>query len=84
MLTTFCVVTIFGAAVFSPGCSLLSHEAPTEDADKAAGLFFQRLNNNEYDKIYDDAAKRFRTNKTKASCDRQPEGTHGEREGARL
>ena len=59
------LATIFGAAVLSPGCSLLSHEAPTEDADKAAGLFFQRLNNNEYDKIYDDSAKRFRANKTR-------------------
>jgi hypothetical protein len=63
MLRLIMLVTIVGAAVLSPGCSLLSHEAPTEDADKAAGLFFQRLNNNQYDKIYDDAAKRFRTNK---------------------
>ena len=63
MYRHFAVVSFVILALTGAGCSLLSHEAPTEDADKAAGLFFQRLNNNEYDKIYDDAAKRFRTNK---------------------
>ena len=63
MYRHFAVVSLVLLALAGAGCSLLSHEAPTEDADKAAGLFFQRLNNNEYDKIYDDAAKRFRTNK---------------------
>ena len=63
MYRHFAVVSLVLLALAGAGCSLLSHEAPTEDADKAAALFFQRLNNNEYDKIYDDAAKRFRTNK---------------------
>jgi len=63
MYRHFAVVSFLVLALAGAGCSLLSHEAPTEDADKAAALFFQRLNNNEYDKIYDDAAKRFRTNK---------------------
>jgi hypothetical protein len=47
------------------GCSLLSHEAPSEDIDKAAALFFQRLGNEEYDAIYNDAAKGFQANKTR-------------------
>ena len=53
-------------AVFSAGCSLLSHEAPNEDIDKAAALFFQRLDNRQYDAIYNDAGKSLRTNKTRA------------------
>jgi hypothetical protein len=42
------------------GCSLLSHEAPSEDVDKAAALFFQRFGNQEYETIYNDAAKGFK------------------------
>jgi hypothetical protein len=53
-------------AVFSAGCSLLSHEAPNEDVDKAAALFFQRLDKGEYDAIYNDAGKSLRQNKTRA------------------
>ena len=45
------------------GCSLLSHQAPTEDVDKATGLFFQRLDHQDFNKIYDDCSKRFKTNK---------------------
>lgn len=58
------IVLVF-LALAPSGCSLLSHEAPTEDADKAAALFFQRLDRQEYDVIYDDAARRFRANKTR-------------------
>ncbi|HXU37741.1 MAG TPA: hypothetical protein VN937_15370 [Blastocatellia bacterium] len=47
------------------GCSVLSHKAPTEDVDKAAGLFFQRLDNQDFNAIYDDCSKRFKTNKPK-------------------
>jgi hypothetical protein len=65
MYRQFAIVSFAFLALASAGCSLLSHEAPTEDADKAAALFFQRLNNGEYDAIYDDAAKRFRANKTR-------------------
>jgi hypothetical protein len=45
------------------GCSLLSHEAPTEDVDKAAALFFQRLDNQDLNGIYEDCSARFKTNK---------------------
>ena len=61
-------LTIIGFVFFvlsNVGCSVLSHEAPTEDADKAAALFFQRLDNQQYDEIYDDAASRFKANKTR-------------------
>lgn len=47
------------------GCSLLSHEAPAEDIDKAAALFFQRLGNGEYGPIYDDASKPLKENQTR-------------------
>lgn len=47
------------------GCALLSHEAPAEDVDKAATLFFQRLDKGEYDTIYNDAAKKFKANKSR-------------------
>ena len=47
------------------GCSLLSHEAPPEDIDKAAALFFQRFGNEEYDTIYNDAAKGFKDSQTR-------------------
>ncbi|HXG65314.1 MAG TPA: hypothetical protein VNO70_09405 [Blastocatellia bacterium] len=40
-------------------------EAPTEDVDKAAALFFQRLNAAEYDAIYDDSAKHFKEQNTR-------------------
>ena len=51
--------------VFVSGCALRSHEAPPEDVDKAATLFFQRLNAAEYETIYKDTAKKFKQNKTK-------------------
>jgi hypothetical protein len=47
------------------GCALLSHEAPPEDVDKAAGLFFERLKGAEYDAIFNDAAPFFKKNKTR-------------------
>jgi hypothetical protein len=49
-------------SVFMAGCS---HQAPPEDVDKAAALFFQRLNDAEYDAIYKDASAQFKTNKTR-------------------
>jgi hypothetical protein len=51
------VFFVFLMLILPVGCALLSHEAPTEDIDKAASLFFQRFRNEEYDTIYDDAAK---------------------------
>ena len=52
-------------SIWLGGCSLLPHEAPTEDIDKATGLFVQRLNAAEYDAIYKDAAKKFKENQPK-------------------
>jgi hypothetical protein len=49
----------------SAGCSILSREAPPEDIDKAAALFFQRFGNEQYDVIYNDAAKAFKDNQTR-------------------
>ena len=53
-------------AVLLGGCTLLSHEAPLEDVDKAAMLFFQRLDNQQYDAIYNDSATGFKQKKTRA------------------
>lgn len=52
-------------AIASTGCSLLSHEAPPEDVDKAAALLFQRLDKSDFDAIYNDLSKRFKKNKTR-------------------
>lgn len=65
MLRLFAFITITFLVLPHTGCSVLSHEAPTEDADKAAALFFQRLDKQEYDVIYDDTSKRFKENKTR-------------------
>ena len=46
------------------GCSLRS-EAPIEDVDKAAGLFYQRLGDADYDAIYKDTAEGFKQKKTR-------------------
>ncbi|MFY9556859.1 MAG: hypothetical protein WAV20_13365 [Blastocatellia bacterium] len=57
------LVITFVIALLVSGCSVLSHEAPIEDVDKAAGLFFQRLDKGEYDLIYEDASMKFKENK---------------------
>ena len=60
------VLFFFSSVLLLPlGCSLLSHEAPPEDIDKAAALFFQRFGNEEYDTIYNDAAKGFKDSQTR-------------------
>lgn len=41
-------------------------EAPPEDIDKAAGLFYQRLAEADYDAIYEDTAKGFKDTKSRA------------------
>ena len=56
---------MFSIALAPAGCSLLSHEAPNDDVDKAAALFFQRLGNQEYDTIYNDVAKGFKDSQTR-------------------
>jgi hypothetical protein len=65
MLRRLGILVILSLFLLPVGCSLLSHEAPNEDVDKAAALFFQRFSNEEYDKIYDDAAKGFKDNQTR-------------------
>src|SRR5260221_4082872 len=45
------------------GCS--AREAPYEDIDKAAGLFFERMKGAEYDTIYTDSCESFQKQKTK-------------------
>jgi hypothetical protein len=60
------VLVIVLTAIFPVGCSLLSHEAANEDIDKAATLFFQRLDKGDFDGIYNDAGKKLRENKTRA------------------
>lgn len=65
MLRKLVALLMFSIVLLSAGCSLLSHEAPTEDIDKAAALFFQRFGNEEYDTIYNDAAKGFKDSQTR-------------------
>jgi hypothetical protein len=65
MLRKVVALTTLFIAVLIAGCSLLSHEAPPEDVDKAAALFFQRLDKGDYDAIYDDSSKKFQQNKTR-------------------
>src|SRR5213076_2065861 len=60
------LVIVFIAILLS-GCSLLSHEAPNEDVDKAADLFFQRLDKGYLDGIYKDASKKLMANKPQAT-----------------
>ena len=45
------------------GCS--AREAPYEDVDKAAGLFFERLKSADYDLIYGDSCESFQLQKTR-------------------
>jgi hypothetical protein len=51
--------------IFIAGCSLLTSEAPPQDVDKAAALFFQRLDKNDFDGIYNDLSQRFKKNKSR-------------------
>lgn len=67
MLRKVTALVIAFSAIFPAGCSLLSHEAPNEDVDKAAALFFQRLDKGDFDGIYDDASKKLRENKARAT-----------------
>jgi hypothetical protein len=52
-------VLIFVLVLCSSACSLMTREAPTEDVDKAAILFFERLKAGKFDLIYTDSAKSF-------------------------
>jgi len=59
------ILPVICMALSSVGCSVLSHEAPAEDIDKAAALFFQRLDKGEYDLIYNDSSTLFQQNQTR-------------------
>lgn len=65
MLRKLVALIIFSLLALPAGCTLLSHEAPPEDVDKAAALFFQRLGSEQYDAIYNDAATAFKDNQTR-------------------
>ena len=65
MLRKLAALVILSMFLLPVGCSLASHEAPPEDIDKAAALFFQRFGNEQYDTIYNDAAKAFRDSQTR-------------------
>ena len=52
--------------LLTPACSLKSQEAPYEDVDKAAILFFDRVKASRYDEIYSDSAKSFQERNPKA------------------
>lgn len=67
MLRKVVALVIFLTAIFPVGCSILSHEAPNEDIDKAAVLFFQRLDKGDFDTIYNDGSKKLRENKPRAT-----------------
>ena len=56
------LVAVFLLALLA-GCS--ASEAPYEDIDKAAGLFFERLKAAEYDTIYRDSCESFQRQKTR-------------------
>ena len=47
------------ALAFSVAACAWYGEAPPEDIDKAAGLFYQRVAEADYDDIYEDTAKGF-------------------------
>ncbi|HET9530110.1 MAG TPA: hypothetical protein VFQ92_07150 [Blastocatellia bacterium] len=49
------------------GCALRAGEAPPEDVDKAAALFFERLKSAEYEVIYADASEQFKEQVDKAT-----------------
>jgi hypothetical protein len=56
---------ILSLLLLSQACSLKSQEAPYEDVDKAATLFFERLKASKYDQIYSDSAKSFQESNAK-------------------
>ncbi len=65
MLQKLVAAIVLPVLVLLGSCTLLSHEAPVEDIDKAAALFFQRLDKQDYEAIYSDASKDFKKNKTR-------------------
>jgi hypothetical protein len=56
---------IISLLLVSAACSLKTQEAPYEDVDKAAILFFERLTAGNYNEIYSDSEKSFQTRNPK-------------------
>jgi hypothetical protein len=48
------------------GCS--ASEAPPQDVDKAAAVFFERVKSAEYDAVYDEASEDFKKNVARATA----------------
>ncbi|HLG17019.1 MAG TPA: hypothetical protein VJH03_21325 [Blastocatellia bacterium] len=61
-LMVLCLALVSTAPI--TGCS---KEARSEDVDKAADVFFERLKSAEYDAIYDDAAQPFKEQNSRAA-----------------
>lgn len=59
------MIGVAALAFLLAACAWYS-EAPLEDVDKAAALFYQRLAEADYDAIYKDTAKGFKEKKTRA------------------
>src|SRR5439155_1000861 len=65
MVQKIVTLVMFSIALLHAGCSLLSQDALSIDIDKAAAQFFQRLGNQQYDTIYNDAAEGFHAKQTR-------------------
>ena len=48
------------------GCT--ASEAPTQDVDKAAAVFFERVKSAEYDTVYNEASEEFKKNVARATA----------------
>jgi len=55
---------ILALLLLAAGCNT---EAPTEDVDKAAALFFERVKSAEYDSVYTSASQQFKDNVARAT-----------------
>ncbi|HEX5736530.1 MAG TPA: hypothetical protein VF131_27105 [Blastocatellia bacterium] len=63
MLKKLLVVWI---ALITIGCS--ASEAPPQDVDKAAAVFFERVKSAEYDAVYNEASGEFKKNVARATA----------------
>ncbi|HJQ69714.1 MAG TPA: hypothetical protein VKA70_12115 [Blastocatellia bacterium] len=53
-------------ALTAAGC--WASEAPTQDVDKAAAVFFERVKSAEYDTVYNEASEEFKKNVARATA----------------
>ncbi|HEU4389708.1 MAG TPA: hypothetical protein VFV34_18025 [Blastocatellia bacterium] len=65
MLRLFRILT---AVLFAIGLLSCSKPAKPEEAEKASVIFFDRLKEADYDRIYDDASKSFRDQNARATA----------------